>query len=119
MKRALPSYSGEDTKSMKNLPAPINLVDEKNQEPTLFCGNSEILSQGNLFLQKDEWNNFNVWVPLSSLAGSNQAAELLSSLGIQASKTAILGTDSYIEFKCAIDSINLISGKDMGVKSTL
>ena len=95
------------------------MVNEKVQEPTLFCGNSEILSQGNLFLQKDEWNNFNVWVPLSSLAEGNQVTELLSSLGIQATKTAILETDGYIEFKCAIDSINLISGKEVGVKSTL
>lgn len=52
--RALPSNSDVDTLSDNlNLPAPINL-ESKTKEQTMFCGNSEILSSGNLFLQKDE-----------------------------------------------------------------
>ncbi|CAI2385556.1 unnamed protein product [Moneuplotes crassus] len=114
MNRALPSSNEE-----KNLPAPISLVRNKTEEPTMLCGGSDFLSQGNLFLQKDECNNFNVWVPLNALAKSNQASELLNSLGIHTISNAIYETDSFIEFKCAIDSINLISGKDYGVKPSL
>lgn len=49
MNRALPSSNEE-----KNLPAPISLVRNKTEEPTMLCGGSDFLSQGNLFLQKDE-----------------------------------------------------------------
>jgi len=62
---------------------------------------------------------FNVWVPVSALAGSSQASDLLSSLGVHATANAIIDSDSFIEFKCAIDSINLISGTDLDAKSSL
>ena len=100
------------------LPAPLNLA-KPPTEQTMFWGNSEILSQGNLFLQKDDWNLFNVWVPVSALAESSQASDLLTSLGVEATTNPIVESDSFIEFKCAIDSISLIAGKDLGLKTSL
>mmetsp|Transcript_5089 Transcript_5089/g.4877 ORF Transcript_5089/g.4877 Transcript_5089/m.4877 type:complete len:172 (+) Transcript_5089:1177-1692(+) len=47
--KALPSAT-----EGKNLPAPIGLVEDTSEEPTMLCGASDFLSKGNLFLQKDE-----------------------------------------------------------------
>lgn len=105
------SGSGE---IQENWPATSTQIMKMNEEaPTLFCGKSKVLSNGKVLMSKGDCNMLNVWMPVNELIDNYAAVELLNSLGINSKATANLGADKYIEFKCEVNAVNLISGNDM------
>lgn len=99
----------------ENLPATITqVIRSQDNTPTLYCGASELLSDGKFFIQKDGCDVFNIWMPVRDLIDSGAATDLLHSLGLPTGAKTVLDNNNYIEFRCEIDSINLVSGKKLG-----
>lgn len=100
----------------ENVPATIGqVININNEEPTLYCKNSEILSNKNFFIRKSDCNVFNIWMPISELMNNVGATDLLSSLGLPMNTPLISDKNSFLEFKCEINNINLVSGENMGL----
>lgn len=111
-KKALPTRTNEN----ENLPATTGQVFNQAQyAPTIYSSSPEILSSGKFFVQKGACNVFNIWMPVRDLMDNVAATDLLNSLGISSQGSSTVDKDTFIEFKCEIDSINLVSNKKMGL----
>lgn len=100
----------------QNLPATASQVFNQAQyAPTIYSSSPEILSSGKFFVQKGAYNVFNIWMPVRDLIDNVAATDLINSLGISSQENSAMDKDTFIEFKCEIESINLVSNKKMGL----
>jgi hypothetical protein len=109
MVKTLPSNSDENWPASYNqmVASPIT----KSDDTTLFCGNSQVFSKEKFVIQKDGWNRITVMIPAYDLIDSEQAKELLYSLGMTLSNSNQVYKDSFVELTCNIDSVNFVSAK--------
>jgi hypothetical protein len=95
-----------------NVPATIQQVAFlESKDPTVYCANSELLSDGNLRFDKDGCGLINVWMSVKDLSENLPSSDFLNSLGFVGKGGVSKNLDNFIEFKCAINGINLVSPK--------
>lgn len=102
--------------SSDNVPALADQVINLTMEgQTMFCDNSSMLSSGNFIIKKDDCGSLNVWMPIKDVMEKLPSQDVLNTLGMSSISGLAQDSDKFIEFKCAINGINLISAKSAGL----